>query len=72
MRSVYKVFPDGDRWSIVAGERSTPLGMYPRKQDAVKAAKEFATADLPSVLVVHSHAGVEAELTFGTDTLEPA
>jgi hypothetical protein len=71
MRSVYKVVPEGPRWSVIGGE-STPLGMYDRKNEAVKAAKEMATADLPSTVVVRDTRGhVEAELTFGVDVLEP-
>jgi hypothetical protein len=73
MRSVYRVVPNGPRWSIVAGEGETPMGMYDRKTEAVKAAKEMATADLPSVVIVRDTRGnTEAELSFGVDTFEPA
>lgn len=71
MRAVYRVVPDGERWAIKLEGSYTPLALHERKNDAAKAARDMAEADLPSRLViVNGHGDVESDKLYGTDQME--
>jgi hypothetical protein len=65
-RNVYRVVPQGIGWSVQIGGRT--LGRWRSRDNALRRAQAWASADQPSTLVVHSRDGsVESEHPFGHD-----
>jgi len=71
MRAIFTVRPVDERWEVSCSGAASPLGLYARRNTAVKAARDAAERDLPSRLVVVNRRGVvESDRLFGEDRLE--
>ena len=71
MRATYTVRPVDERWEVSCSGVPTPLGLHPRRNAAVKAARDAAERDMPSRLIVLNRRGVvESDRLYGHDQLE--
>jgi hypothetical protein len=70
MRATYTVRPVGEVWEVNCTGVPTPLGSYPSRNAAVKAARDAAERDMPSRLVVRNRKGaIESDRPYGRDQL---
>ncbi len=70
MRATYTVRPVGEVWEVDCTGMPTPLGAYPSRNAAVKAARDAAERDMPSRLVVRNRrGGIDSDRSYGRDQL---
>ena len=71
-RTVYEVYPNGDRWAVKRRGSERADSLWSTKKEAIDRGVQLARANQPSQLIIKRRDGtIEDERTYGEDPYPP-